>query len=130
MNNAQRLGLVLVFAWFFFGGIAHLLFDGFFLRMIPSFIGAPDTVAAFFGVLEILGAIGVIVATFRQLAGWGLFLLTLLMTPASLHMWVHFDQYPEFSPALLGLRLLFQVLLLALILFSTQPLPLPRKAAA
>jgi uncharacterized membrane protein len=130
VSNAQRLGLIFVFCWFFFGGLSHFLYDDAFLRIVPHFVSAPESTVAVIGILEMIGAIGVLLAPTRRLAGLCLFVLTLLVTPANLHMWVHFDQYPDYSPTLLALRLLLQILLLALILFSTQPLPAPRKAAA
>jgi uncharacterized membrane protein len=54
------------------------------------------------------------------LAGWGLFLLTLCVTPANLYMWMRPDLFPQFSEGLLALRLVVQVFLLALILWSTE----------
>ena len=121
----QRVGLVIVFLWFFLGGLGHFLLTDFFVSIVPPNVKAPETAVIVTGVLELLGAIAILMPTMRRLAGWCLFALTLIVTAANLHMWVNFDQFPDFAPELLGLRLELQVFLLALILFSTQPLRVP-----
>jgi uncharacterized membrane protein len=122
MTMWQRLGLVVVFFWFLTGGLGHFLYQDFFVRIVPTNVKGPETVVLVTGVLELLGAIALLMPTLRRLAGWCLFVLALVLTAANLQMWVNFDQYPEFAPALLGFRLVLQIFLLALILFSTQPL--------
>lgn len=121
MNVWKGLGLAIVFCWFFFGGIAHFLFGDFFLRIMPPRIPAPEAWVAITGVLEVVGAVALLSTVTRRLAGWGLFLLTLGVTPANLYMWMRPDLFPEFPEILLGLRLVLQVLLLVLILWSTVP---------
>ena len=123
MTVGQRIGLLIVFLWFFCGGLGHFLYDDFFVGIVPPNVKAPETAVLVTGVFEVLGAIGILIPGTRRLAGVGLFLLTLVVTAANIHMWVNFDQFPAYSPMLLGLRLVIQVFLLALILFSTQPLP-------
>lgn len=120
MSPWQRAGLALVFAWFFFGGIAHFLCDDFFIGIVPQGIQSPETWVYLIGIIEMIGALGILSWVTRRLAGIGLFLLTLCVTPANLMMWVNFDQFPDLSPTLLGLRLVIQIFLLALILWSTQ----------
>lgn len=122
-SNAQRIGLIIVFVWFFLGGIAHFLVDDFFIQIVPPGILAPETAVYVSGLFEIVGALALLSRVTRPWAGWGLFLLTLCVTPANLHMWMNADLYPQYPEALLALRLVLQVFLLALILFSTQPLP-------
>lgn len=129
MNFWQRIGLVIVFVWFFFGGLAHFFEDDFFVRIVPSYVKAPETAVMVSGIFEILGAIGILIPTMRRLAGICLFLLTLVVTAANINMWVNFDQFPEFSPATLGFRLVLQIFLLALILWVTQPNTPPRRVA-
>jgi len=121
MSGWQRAGLAFVFAWFFVGGIAHFLEDDFFVRIVPTYVQAPETAVMVSGIFEILGAIGLLLPVMRRLAGICLFLLTLVVTAANIDMWVNFDQFPEIPPVLLGLRMLLQVFLLALILWVTQP---------
>ena len=129
MNFWQRAGLAVVFVWFFCGGISHFVQGDFFVSIMPSYVKAPETAVLFTGLLEILGAIGILIPTMRRLAGICLFLLTLVVTAANINMWVNFDRFPEYSPTVLGLRLVLQVFLLALILWTTQPGPEPRRVA-
>ncbi len=129
MSRYRKLGLGIVFCWFFFGGIGHFIATDFFTSIVPPYVPSPRTVVYVSGVFEILGAIGVLIAATRFWAGIGLFLLTICVTPANVHMWMHPEQFEGFSPTMLSLRLVIQVLLLACILWSTQP-PKREPAAA
>lgn len=129
MSLYRKLGLGIVFCWFFFGGIGHFVATDFFISIVPPYVPSPRTMVYVSGVFEILGAIGVLIAATRFWAGIGLFLLTICVTPANVHMWMHPEQFEGFSPTMLSLRLVIQVLLLACILWSTQP-PKREPAAA
>jgi len=74
------------------------------------------------GVFELLGAVGLLFAATRVGAGWGLFLLTLAISPANIHMWLHPEQFPDVPELFLGIRLGVQVFLLFCIWWSTQPI--------
>lgn len=119
MSLARRIVLGIVFAWFFLGGIGHFVVTDFFVAIVPPYIPEPRLMVYVSGVFELLGAVGVLLPLTRRWAGYGLFLLTLAVTPANLHMFLHPELFPGFSPALLGLRLVVQVALLAGILWST-----------
>jgi len=129
MSIYRKLGLGIVFCWFFFGGIGHFVATDFFTSIVPPYVPSPRTVVYVSGVFEILGALGILIAATRFWAGIGLFLLTICVTPANVHMWMHPEQFEGFSPTMLTLRLVIQVLLLACILWSTQP-PKREPAAA
>ena len=124
----RTIGLSIVFLWFFGGGVGHFVFDDFFIRIVPPYI--PDAAMAVYvsGVFEILLAIGVLIPTTRRWAGYGLILLTLAVTPATVHMWLHPEQFPEMPYWALSLRLVIQILLLICIWWSTKPVP-PAAAA-
>jgi uncharacterized membrane protein len=49
------------------------------------------------------------------LAGIGLFLLTIAVTPANVYMWLRADLFPQVAPSLLFWRLPLQLVLLAII---------------
>jgi len=131
MTRLRLIGLGIVFAWFFCGGIGHFVITDFFASIVPPWIPEPRLAVHVSGVFELLGAIGLLLPATRRWAGNGLLLLTLCVTPANVHMWLHPELFPAFPPALLGLRLVIQGLLLACIWFSTRdPNPPPRAALA
>ncbi|MFT5100900.1 MAG: putative membrane protein [Arenicella sp.] len=113
-------GLVLVFAWFFVGGIAHFTSTEFFVAIVPPWVPYALPVVYISGVVEIILALLIVSPVTRSIAGWGLILLTLAVTPANIHMWLNPDQFPEVSEAALSIRLVVQVLLLLLIWWSTR----------
>ena len=79
------------------------------------------------GVFEVLFAIGILIPVTREWSGNLLMLLTLAVTPANVHMWLHPELFPDVSPTLLSVRLVVQVLLLMLIWWSTRT---PRPTAS
>lgn len=121
MNILKRAGLGFVFLWFLFGGVGHFVATDFFVSIVPPYIPWPRAAVYVSGVFELLGAIGILFARWRSLAGWGLTLLIVCVTPANLYMWQHPDLFPDFPPALLTLRMVIQVLLIACVIWSTRP---------
>ena len=118
MSRPQIIGLAIVFLWFFIGGIAHFVATDLEATVVPPYIPWPVAAVLVSGVFELLGAAGILVPSLRKVAGIGLFLLTLAVTPAHIYML----QQPElFNVPLLALwlRLPVQVALLALIGWST-----------
>jgi uncharacterized membrane protein len=119
--TARRLGLVFVFLWFALGGVAHFAFTRLEEQIVPPYIPWHHAVVLITGVFELLGALGLLVLRTRRAAGWGLFVLTLLVTPANIYML----QRPELFRIpywILIARLPVQAGLLALILWvSNRP---------
>ena len=121
MTLARRIGLAIVFSWFFFGGIGHFVIARFFIGIVPPYIPWPAAAVYVSGVFEILGALGILYAPTRAAAGVGLFVLTICVTPANVHMWMHPDLFPAMSETALTIRLIGQLPLLACIWWSTRP---------
>jgi uncharacterized membrane protein len=96
------------------------------MSIVPPYIPWPRFAVLVSGVLELLGAIGLLVRRFRAAAGCGLFLLTLAVTPANVYMLEHAEQFAV-PYALLVLRLPLQVGLLALIAWSSDAARLFRR---
>jgi uncharacterized membrane protein len=120
MLSWKNLGLAVVFLFFFGGGVTHFTDPDFFVAIMPPYIGWHLEIVYISGVFEILGAIGILIPKLRQWAGNGLFLLTICVTPANIHMWQNPDQFPDVPEAFLSIRLVIQVLLLILIWWSTR----------
>lgn len=118
VSNGQFVGLAIVFLWFFIGGIMHFAATDTEASIVPPYVPLPVVAVLVSGVFELLGAVGILIASVRKAAGIGLFLLTLAVTPAHIYML----QRPELFHVpiwALWLRLPIQVALLALILWST-----------
>ena len=116
----RRAALVFVFLWFFLGGIAHFVFTETEMRIVPDYIPWPRLAVIVSGAFELLGAAGLLWRPSRRAAGWGLFLLTLAVTPANVAMLQDAASY-DVPYWLLVARLPFQLVLLGLIVWSTAP---------
>ena len=123
----MRAALVFVFLWFFIGGIAHFAFTDAEMRIVPDWLPDARLVVWVSGAFELLGAAGLLWKRSRRWAAWGLFALTLAVTPANVHMLQHPDLFPAIPHWALVLRLPLQVLLLALIAWMARAAR-PRRA--
>ena len=119
MGAWRKAGLVAVFLWFFLGGLAHFAFLDLEMRIVPPWVPWPRETVLATGVLELLGAAGLLLRRTRRLAGWGLAGLTIAVTPANVFMLRHAELFPAVPVWLLVARLPLQAALLALILWST-----------
>ena len=126
-HRARIAALVFVFLWFFIGGIAHFAFTQAEMRIVPPWMpGSPRMLVWISGAFELLGAAGLLLPRTRVAAGWGLFALTLAVTPANVYMLQHAQDWPAVPYWALVARLPMQVALLALIFWSTH-LATPRR---
>lgn len=118
VGNWQLAGLAIVFVWFFVGGIMHFVASELEARIVPPYIPWPMAAVLVSGVLELVGALGIVSVRTRRAAGIGLVLLTLAVTPAHIYMLQRPDLFnvPVWA---LWLRLPIQLALLALIWWST-----------
>ena len=126
MPKSSRIGLAIVFLWFFIGGIAHFALTETEMRIVPPWVPWPREAVLLSGVFELLGAAGLLWRRTRRAAGWGLFALTLAVTPAHFYMLQRPDLFPSVPYWALVARLPLQVALLALIVWSTAPRRLDR----
>ena len=120
LGHPRTAGLAVVFLWFLIGGIAHFVVTDAEMTIVPPWIPWPRAAVLVSGVFELLGAAGLLCKPTRRAAGWGLFALTLAVTPAHIYML----QQPELFKVpvlLLWLRLPVQLALLGLIEWSTRP---------
>jgi uncharacterized membrane protein len=119
---ARWLGLGFVFLWFALGGVAHFKYTASEMKIMPPYLPWPHALVIISGVCELLGAAGLLLRQTRPYAGWGLFALTLTVTPANVYMLQRHDLF-SVPVWLLVARLPLQVALLALIWWSTRPPP-------
>lgn len=99
----------------------HFITPEFFLAIMPPYVPFHEAVVAISGVFEILGALGLVFERSRRMAGLGLFVLTLAVSPANIYMSMNPELFPDMSQVALSLRLVVQVFLLACIWWSTKP---------
>ena len=116
----QHVALWFVFFWFLLGGIAHFAFTDLEARIVPPQIPDAPDVVLLTGLLELLGAVGLLIPWTRRAAGWGLFVLTQAVTPANVYMLRIHDEFPHIPVWLLWLRLPLQLVLLWLIWWGSR----------
>jgi uncharacterized membrane protein len=114
----QRAAFVLVFSWFAVGGYFHFAATDTEMRIVPPYLPWPRAIVLASGVFEVLGAAGMLIPVVRRAAGVGLLLLTIAVTPANVYMLQHAERF-QIATWVLEARLVLQVLMLALILWST-----------
>ena len=120
----MRMALGFVFLWFFIGGLGHFVFTEAEMRIVPPYIPWPRGAVLASGVFELLGALGLLWQPTRRLAAWGLFALTLAVTPAHVYMLQQPALFPSVPYWALVLRLPLQAALLALIAWiGSRPVP-------
>ena len=117
---SRKVALIFVFLWFAIGGVAYFTATRLEMSIVPPYIPWPHAAVLVSGVFELVGAAGVLLTRTRRLAGWGLFILTLAVTPANVYMLQRADLF-SIPVWILVARLPLQVALLALILWSTRP---------
>ena len=86
MPRARVVGLIIVFLWFFIGGVAHFAATEAEMRIVPPYIPWPWAAVIVSGVFELLGAAGILWQPTRGAAGLGLMALTVAVTPAHIYM--------------------------------------------
>ena len=119
MNKLKIVGMAFVFLWFMGGGVMHFISPEFFLAIMPPSLPYHEAAVAISGVFEIIGAVGLLFQRSRRMAGIGLFVLTLAVSPANIYMSLNPELFPDVSELALTFRLVIQVLLLACIWWST-----------
>ena len=121
LSASRKAGIGFVFLWFFFGSQIHFFKTSFDLSIMPPYIPHPLAAVYLSGVLEMIGALGLLFLRTRQLAGTMLFLLTIAVTPVHIYMLQYPERFPQVPLWALWLRLVVQALFLACIWWSTQP---------
>jgi uncharacterized membrane protein len=117
---SRKVALIFVFLWFAIGGVAHFAATRLEMSIVPPYIPWPHAAVLVSGAFELMGAAWVLFTQTRRLAGWGLFILTLAVTPSNIYMLQRADLF-SIPTWVLVARLPLQVALLALILWSTTP---------
>jgi uncharacterized membrane protein len=102
-------------------GVLHFVTPDKFVKIVPAWLPSPITLVLVSGFFEIAGGIGLLVPRVRRAAAWGLVALYVAVFPANVNM-AMYDIQPDgltIPPALLWLRLPFQLGFIAWALWST-----------
>jgi uncharacterized membrane protein len=130
----RRAGLIFVILLFAGSGTLHFIVTELFASIIPPSLPLRREAVYISGACELAGALGLCLPRWRRMAGIGLFLLTIAVTPANIYMWLRADLFPQVALSLLFWRLPLQLVLLAVIWrVAMAPVgdskPLPGRAA-
>lgn len=126
-RGVGRLGIARLDSWrgalpyalaimFLFTAVAHfneMRHD--MVSMVPPWVPAPETVVAITGVLEILGAIGLMIPRTRRAAGIALILFLIAVFPANVHAALNEVQFGGRPATALWLRAPMQLLFIGLL---------------
>ena len=138
MPVRQKWGLGFVLLWFVGGGVFHFVPVGhaFFTSIVPPWLPAwlpgPGALVYLSGIMELVAAAALLREKTRRVAGYALMAITVGVTPANVHMWMHPELYAYAPQWMYAFRLLLQIFLLWLIWWSTRPASAwrPRSAAS
>ena len=76
---------LLMFAFYLVAGLLHLVVPGGFVLIVPNFVPWPETTIFITGILEIAGAMGLLIKRFRYAAGIGLAAYAICVFPANIN---------------------------------------------
>jgi uncharacterized membrane protein len=108
------LSVILIAVIFMASGILHLVRPAPYVSIVPLWLPEPKALVLISGVCEILGSLGILIATTRLVAGWGLIALLVAVFPANIQMLVnaHAVHAASVWQAALAARLPLQALLI------------------
>jgi len=119
-NTRLRItGLFFLILLFLLAGINHFNNPNFYVSIMPPYLPLHSELSYISGFFEIVGAIGLLFAQTRKAAGYGLLVLLIIIFPANIHMALHPEYFPDYSPLLIYLRLPLQFLFMAWVYWAT-----------
>jgi uncharacterized membrane protein len=127
-SAAYALGAMLLFtasAHFVPSSVTEIPNHDDLARMVPSFVPSPSLVVYVTGVAEVLGAIGLFVASMRRVTGFCLAALFVFMLPANIYAAVEDIPFNGEAPAPLWLRVPMQALYIGIAVWVAQASAVP-----
>ena len=121
ISRAKPVMRYLFSVFFVFAGAAHFVRPGIYVSIMPPYLPWHLELVYISGLFEIVLGAMLCMRRTRVLAAWGLVALIVAVFPANIHMAVHPDLYPQFSPAVLWARLPLQGVLIAWAYWLTRP---------
>jgi uncharacterized membrane protein len=90
------------------------------VRMVPPFVPFADAMVYLTGVLELLGAVGLVIPATRQAAGFALVALFVLLLPANIYAAIDHVPFHGGKPTSLWTRIPEQALYIAVAVWATR----------
>ena len=106
---------------FALAGANHFVHTDFYVGIMPPYLPWPLALVYVSGGAEFALGIALLFRRTERLAAWGMIALIVAVTPANLHMAVHAELYPDYSPFALWARLPLQIVLIAWAWWYTRP---------
>jgi uncharacterized membrane protein len=125
-SPAHRAFRYLLAVFFVGAGVMHFVKPDFYVAIMPPYLPWHLELVWISGVFEILGGIGVLFPQpLRRWAAWGLVALLIAVFPANLHVALHDVAVggQAASPLFNWVRLPFQLVFIAWVIWCTSPLP-------
>lgn len=82
-------------AMLLFTASAHFAFTEGMAMMIPSLVPYKTEIVYLTGIIEIIGAIGLLISNFKEATGWLLILFFVLLLPANIHAAIKHIDYQK-----------------------------------
>jgi uncharacterized membrane protein len=121
--NLHSVSRYLLAAFFIVAGANHFRDPATYLSMMPPWLPWPEALNLISGAAEIAGGIGILISRTRNAAAAGLILLLIAVFPANIHIALNGWPGMDIPRWVLWVRLPFQLLFVAWVLFSCPGLP-------
>jgi uncharacterized membrane protein len=125
-SPARRIFRHLLAVFFIGAGVMHFVKPDFYVAIMPPYLPWHLPLVWISGAFEILGGVGVLFPQpLRRWAAWGLVALLVAVFPANLHVALHHLAVGghAVSPLFNWVRLPFQLVFIAWVLWCTSPSP-------
>lgn len=104
----RKLSVFTLSVFFISFGIDHFVNPEFYLSIMPPNLPLKLEAVYISGLFEILGGVGVLIASTRKIASLGLVALLVAVYPANIYMALNPERFPEVSINALYFRLVLQ----------------------
>ncbi len=119
LSALRKAGLFLLILLFLLAGLNHFNNPELYIAAIPPYLPLHSELSYIAGVSEIVGAIGLIFAQTRKVAGYFLVALLIAIYPANVHMALNPEHFPNCVPLLIYLRLPLHFLFIAWVYWAS-----------
>jgi uncharacterized membrane protein len=80
------IGRVILAILFLLSGCLHFIAPQTYIKIVPPYLPAHLPIVYISGAAEILGGIGLLIPSTRQVAAWGIVILLIAILPANIYM--------------------------------------------